>query len=171
MLKSATMKMLFLVSFAFSIACSTAKQDIAPSVPPTAAEPVTVNLNLRTILTVIQAAKLPVDKPFHFDEANDPNKLLGRPNQYVEKVNFKDPDSKDIELSIEIFLAADRAVARCEYIDGIGKSASMFSKYCYVNQNAVLHIDHQMLPSRAKEYEAAFKSIKPTSASPPSISL
>lgn len=147
------MKYLFLFTLLFAGCSKPAVQTLPP-------EPLT----MQNVIDAITAANLPINKPFHYDEANDPNELLGRPNQYTAKMNFKDPDTKDVELSIEIFPSNERAEARCAYIESIGKASSILSKYCFVNRNAVLHIHSKMQPYRAAEYERAFRGVI---ASPP----
>lgn len=157
MLKSRTMKYLLLLALLFA-GCS---KPADPPLPP----------ELLSMQNVIDSlAPLPIDKPFHFDEANDPNNLLGRPDQYTAKMNFKDPETKDADLSIEIFPNHERAEARCQYIRSVGNASPLFAKYCYVNRNAVLHIDSKMTPYRAGEYERAFRGII-ASTPLPSISV
>lgn len=99
----------------------------------------------------------------------DPNDLLGRPNQYTSKVNFKDtrlkPDSlaDDLDVqeggSIEVFENKSDAIRRKEYIEGIGKGFSPFSEYTYREGTVLLRLSHRLLPKQAAEYEDALNGI------------
>ena len=85
---------------------------------------------------------------------NDKNKLMGRPNQYTSKINFTNG-------TIEVFANKEDAKNRKEYIDTIGKKASMLAEYSYVNDaGTLLRIDKKVTPDDAKKYEEAFQKIK-----------
>lgn len=45
---------------------------------------------LITIIDKLREAEYSIDNAITYNENNDPNKLLGRPGQYIEKVNFAD---------------------------------------------------------------------------------
>lgn len=83
---------------------------------------------------------------------NDENKLLGRPNQYTSKVNFKNG-------SIEVFNNKEDLKARQEYINEIGKATSIFAEYNYANGNALLRINKSLTPEDAKKYEDEFMKL------------
>ena len=85
-----------------------------------------------------------------YDKNNDPNNLLGRPNQYNQKINF---EVKTIEQSeedepkggsIEVFNSEKDANSRKEYIESIGESMSFLAEYDYVNRNVLLRMDYEV---------------------------
>jgi hypothetical protein len=49
--------------------------------------------------------------------ASDPNRLLGRPDQYVVKVNWRDTRASDADrdLTIEVFTHEDAMLARARF--------------------------------------------------------
>lgn len=103
----------------------------------------------------------------------DPNKLLGRPSQYIAKMNFNDKriepskaekqSLKEMELSfndctVEIFTNSEELETRRKYIAAFAKHG-IFAQYIYVNKNALLRLDKKLTPEQAKEYETVFKSL------------
>lgn len=99
-----------------------------------------------------------------YDEENDPNNLLGRPNQYTSKINFADNRIEQYEGSItggsiEVFKNSTDMENRKSYVESISAQASMFAQYIYSEGNYLLRIDKDLTPSQAKEYEEAFYEI------------
>lgn len=118
------------------------------------------SISLMQVVEAFDIADLPVTDAAVFDEVTDPNKLLGRPNQYVEKMNFKDlRGNKDQSCSIEVFRNETDAKARLDYVDNIGKSASMFATYNYLHKNVLVRINFGVLPKDADLYRQALESI------------
>jgi hypothetical protein len=121
------------------------------------------------VLQELKDRELPVGESVAYTAKNDPNDLLGRPNQYSSKVNFKDtrlkPDSLADDLnvqeggSIEVFKNQDDAIARKQYIESIGKGFAPFSEYTYREGTILLRLSHQLTPKQAAEYENALKGI------------
>lgn len=91
---------------------------------------------------------------------NDPNKFLGRPNQYTEKITWKDNRSKDsqVDCSIELFANKEDATARKTYIEGIIKSMPMLTQYIVQKDNVLLRIDGVLTPAQSKEYTDIFNN-------------
>ncbi|WP_298530254.1 hypothetical protein [uncultured Ruminococcus sp.] len=62
-----------------------------------------------------------------YDKNNDPNNLLGRPNQYNQKIKFEvktieqSEDDEPKGGSIEVFDSEKDAISRKEYIESIGE--------------------------------------------------
>jgi uncharacterized protein YcfL len=85
---------------------------------------------------------------------NDPNKLLGRPNQYTEKITWKDNRSKDsqVDCTVELFANKEDATARKTYIEGIIKSMPVLTQYIVQKDNVLLRIDGVLTPAQSKEY-------------------
>jgi len=117
---------------------------------------------LGTVIAFLKAVEprkdLVMTKPESFDEDTDPNKLLGRPGQYLAKVNWT-IDGKDA--TIEVYDDLDAAKARAEYVGNIGKSTPMFLQYIYVNEGrkAVLRLPHELSPKDAKLWEETFAKL------------
>ncbi|MFZ1176905.1 MAG: hypothetical protein WAO15_11685, partial [Mycobacterium sp.] len=102
---------------------------------------------------------------------NDPNSLLGRPNEYTSKITFSDsqipasdvqfakPGDVDLGGGIEVFSTADDAAARAKYIQAIVKSMPMFSEYDYVHGDVVLRVSHYLTPDQAAKYKAVLDKL------------
>jgi hypothetical protein len=101
-----------------------------PGVTATTAAPESTKATPDAVLAGLKAAGLPVTLIVTYDEATDPNKLLGRPSGYEGKNAFSDsrlaPDASvardAIERggSVEVYPTADGAEARAKYIQAIG---------------------------------------------------
>ncbi len=74
-----------------------------------------------TIALKLKGQGLPIRQVEPYTEDNDPNKLLGRPGQYVDKVNFRDRRAENDRLkgldvseggSIEVFESEEDAERR-----------------------------------------------------------
>ena len=93
-----------------------------------------------------------------YTEDTDPNNLLGRPGQYVGKLNFGDTRYKDKKAedfaTIEIFKTEAERDARHDYVDNVTKGTPFFM-YQYKHENLLMRLPHEMTPTQAKEYEAA----------------
>lgn len=101
----------------------------------------------------LKASGLSIENLIVYNEETDENKLLGRPNQYTSKVNFDNG-------SIEVFENETDAKNRQDYINKVGETASLFSEYNYLKDNALLRINHELSPEDAKKYEEEFQKIK-----------
>lgn len=98
---------------------------------------------------------------------NDPNKLLGRPQQYTSKVTFTDSriaaadveglDKDDSQRggSVEVFETAENAKDRAEYIQSVTKSMPGLAEYHYLDGPVLVRVSHYLPPKQAKDYEAA----------------
>jgi hypothetical protein len=111
-------------------------------------------------------ANLPITNITTLTVDNDPNELLGRPNQYIEKVFFADTRLKDEGLTgadlggtIEVFKNSSDMQKRKKYVDTVTQSASMFAEYSYGNGVLLLRLSHRLTPDQAKEYEDVFMKL------------
>jgi hypothetical protein len=121
------------------------------------------------ILQGLKTHGLPIGESFTYTAENDVNKLLGRPGQYIGKLNFKDtriPSTKhgiDISVpdggSLEVFATATDAQNRFNYIQSISKSSPLFAEYEYRDGLVILRISSQLTPDQAKAYEDALKTL------------
>lgn len=134
--------------------------------PKSVSEAEKINLSDMTaeeIVNQFKDAGYPISKIIVYTEENDVNELLGRPNQYISKINFADSrkDQVDIENnpvggSIEVFNNNEDAEARKKHVEDIIKATGMFNQYIYIENNVLLRIDGALTPEQAKEYEDGF---------------
>ena len=111
-----------------------------------------------------------LDFVFPFDDKNDPNKQLGRPNQYIEKASWPDPniDPKfekdgyyDSDIApeqfkggtIEKFNNQADLNRRYTYIKNITLAQPIYNQYMYKKGLFLLRLDKEFTPAQAKEYE------------------
>lgn len=102
---------------------------------------------------------------------DDPNKLLGRPNQYTSKTAFADsrvpqeglPDDKtqtEHGGGVEVFPDEAGATARRDRIQEIAKGmGGLISEYGYVKGGVLVRVSGKLTPEQAKEYETALDAI------------
>ena len=102
---------------------------------------------------------------------NDPNHLLGRPNQYTSKITFDDTrisaddvsgtDKGDVERggAIEVFGSPADAQARAKYIRSVTKSMPMLTEYDYVHGSALVRVSHYLTPKQAADYKTAASNL------------
>ncbi|MFF9178669.1 hypothetical protein [Streptomyces sp. NPDC014793] len=133
----------------------------AKPVPPQ--EPVTARQVLAKLSDQVGAAKLNTV----VTAENDPNKLLGRPQQYTSKVTFTDSRiaasdvvglDKDDSLrggAVEVFGTAGDAKARSDYIQSVTKSMPALAEYHYLDGPVLVRVSHYLTPKQAGEYKAA----------------
>jgi hypothetical protein len=121
---------------------------------------------------VLQGLKdkgLPIGESVAYTAENDPNDLLGRPNQYTSKVMFKDtrlnpdPMAKGFDAqnggSIEVFEDEDDAIARATYLKNVTGSFSFLAEYSHREGTVLLRLAHRLTPDQAAEYEDALKDV------------
>ncbi|MDO6355109.1 hypothetical protein Q3V94_08460 [Caloramator sp. CAR-1] len=120
------------------------------------------------IVKSLQNSNMPITKIEVYTEKNDPNKLLGRPGQYISKANFLDsridePVSNNIEVinggSIEVFANKNDAQKRYEYVSSIAQSSPMFNEYDYLIDKVLLRLSKNLTPEEAKEYADKLQEI------------
>ena len=123
-----------------------------------------------------------------YNEENDPNNLLGRPNSYISKTAFKDnrishyPEDKENfekylntlseeekkeqleELipeigTVEVFNNEKDLKTRKEYLEAMSSGTGLFTQYIYANGCVLLRLFSEATPTQAKEYENVFNTI------------
>jgi hypothetical protein len=107
---------------------------------------------------VADKARFPVKDATTYTAETDPNKLLGRPGQYLVKMGWK---LEGGDATIEVFRNADDAKKRADYVEQIGKNSPMFLQYVYLNpkRSAVLRLPKELTPSAAKAWQAMFEAL------------
>jgi hypothetical protein len=115
------------------------------------------------VIEKMKASGLQVQNEETYNENNDPNKLLNRPNQYIEKINFSD---KSIEnaldtkgCTIEVFSNESDMLKRKEYTEKISQAGAIFNQYIYSHKTILLRLDHGLIPAEAAKYEKALKEL------------
>lgn len=106
-----------------------------------------------------------------YDEANDPNHLLGRPGGYTSKAAFSDSrvagadveglDKDAIERggSVEVFRTEEEAKSRAKYIETIAKSMPSATEYHYIAGATLIRVSSLLTPDQAKDYEEGAKAL------------
>jgi len=117
------------------------------------------------IIRALITAKYPVFSEVSYDEKTDPNKLLGRPNQYTSKANASDlrisnKASKNPEdIIVEVFSTVEDCALREKHVQSMYESVPALAQYMYPCANVLLRVDFSLLPSEAEEYNGALKII------------
>lgn len=111
-----------------------------------------------------------------FNASTDPNKQLGRPNQYIDKASWPDPliDPKfesdgyydsDIDPTeylggtIEKFRNQEDLNRRYNYIKNITLQMPTYNQYMYKKGLFLLRLDKEFTPAQANEYEREFNKL------------
>ena len=113
-----------------------------------------------------------------FDQEDDPNKQLGRPNQYVSKISWADEridphdfsEENEEEINdldpteykggtIEGFKNVADLKRRYTYIKNITLNAPMLNQYMYKKGLFLMRLDKDFTPSQAKKYEKEFNLV------------
>ncbi len=113
-------------------------------------------------------AGLPVENIIEYTEETDPNGLLGRPNQYISKVNFADNRIEQYDASdplggtIEVFESKENLESRKSYIEDISGAGLGGEQYMYVSADglSLLRLEFDLTPDQAGEYEEVFMNIE-----------
>lgn len=111
------------------------------------------------VATSLRGSGLPTTGVQVFTAETDPNKLLGRPDQYTAKVSWFDsrvePQDGLTSATVEVFSDAASLDARFKYTDAIQKSTSAFAQYIYRNdgRRVLLRLPHDLTAAQAAEYQ------------------
>ena len=95
-----------------------------------------------------------------YDETTDPNKKLGRPNQYISKASFSDSrltqevyeGADPVGGTVEVFNNSNDAKTRYDYIYSV-THGTIYEQYMYLHKNVLLRLDFNLTPTQASEYE------------------
>lgn len=136
---------------------STAATSATAKTAAKASTPLTATTAFTSIAKTVTTARLTGT----VTAANDPNHLLGRPNQYTSKVTFADSriakadaavfSKGDVELggAIEVFSDPADAAARAKYIQTVTKSLPALAEYDYVHGSTVVRVSRFLTPAQA----------------------
>lgn len=123
------------------------------------------HLTASDVLEKLKATNSNVGNYIEYTEETDTNNLLGRPNQYISKINGADTRIEQTDenspegFSIEVFENNEDALARQEYINQIGEQMPMMVEYNYVNDYILIRVNKDLTPTQAKEYEDFINNI------------
>lgn len=127
---------------------------------------VSTPMNAEGVVNSLKMTKLPINTIIVFTEETDLNKLLGKPHQYVSKVNFSDARLNQVAGSdpnggsIEIFNSKEDLTARKEYLESVYLKMPALKNYLFVNKKYLLRLSNDLTGSQMKEYEEKFMKIK-----------
>lgn len=118
-------------------------------------------ITLMEIVEKFKTAGIPVGKINEYTADNDPNKLLGRPNQYIAKINWVDArfESAQDSCTLELFKTPEDLKTRKAYGESLGKSSPMFSQYMYEFNMVLLRLPKDLSPKQAEEYKTILEGI------------
>jgi hypothetical protein len=122
-------------------------------------------IDAKTVVDAIAAKGLPVTNVTVYNASNDPNKLLGRPRQYLSKASFQDTryiddqDADQYQNTVEVFPTVVLATERRSYIDRVTRRAPFLQQYQFQSGKILLRLDRSFTPTEAKEYHDALKLI------------
>lgn len=123
------------------------------------------HLTASDVLDYLKANSENIGEYIEYTEETDTNNLLGRPNQYISKINAQDlrieqkEGSDPVGVSIEVFNNNEDAVARKDYITSLGQQMSFLVEYDYVNDYILLRVNNSLTPTQAEEYETLINNI------------
>lgn len=127
---------------------------VAPTATPAA-------LTGDAIAAALRASGLPAIEVIIHTADSDPNKLLGRPGQYIAKVNWKDQRVAEslgtlvADATIEVYTDDAALKARVDYTEAISKASPLFLQYISTNpkRRATMRLPKDLTPDQAKQYE------------------
>jgi hypothetical protein len=115
------------------------------------------------MVEAFRRAGLPVRDVVIYTEDNDPNSLLGRPNQYVAKASWKDArvdvsgeSGTDTGGTVEVFANRQDMEARKKYVETVSRGTPLLAEYTFAHNNALLRLTRELTPKQAKQYEDVF---------------
>jgi len=114
----------------------------------------------------LKTAGLPIADFRMYTVSTDPNHLLGRPGQYISKVNFHDrrlTRSTSFAVSgggsVETFERTRDAERRFEYLRAVTDTSPLFGEYHYLEGRVILRLSFDLTPLQAKSYEDTFQRL------------
>ena len=144
--------------------CQSQTTKLAATATPTPTPTPKQQLTADDVLGAFKEAKLPIEDDVVFTDETDPNKLLGRPHQYIGKASWNDTrgyksTTGDRNMTVEVFANSEDLENRRQYVDEITKRVAVLAEYQFVHKNALLRLHHALTPKQAAEYERVLKSL------------
>lgn len=116
-------------------------------------------LKAENVILVFKNSGVPIENIKIYTVETDPNKLLGRPGQYMEKINWNDNRVKDANGTVEIFKSQEELENRKAYIEKNHKNFPNLTQYIYAHKNALIRLDHDFTPMQADEYKKLLEQL------------
>jgi len=122
-------------------------------------------LTAENLAEQLRDAGAPVGETASYNESTDPDGLLGRPGQYLSRINFADlrirPLASDvIEVkdggAIEVFASPADAARRLDSLEGI---AGDLATRRHVEGRVLLRLSDALTVEEASVYEGAFRTV------------
>jgi len=127
-----------------------------------AAAELSITPSARDLVDAFIAAGLPLLSVFEYDEYTCPNGLLGRPNQYIERIDWRDSrhSEENESASIEVFANSRDMQLRKEHIESVWEAMPLLRQHLYYNDNMLLRLPLSFSSATADEYESIFNSLR-----------
>ncbi len=113
-----------------------------------------------------QATDAPVEDVVIYTEETDPDSLLGRPDQYIAKMSWRDTrvarsgePGIDTGGTIEVFLDRQTLEARKSYIEEVTAGNAMLAGYMFDNGSALMRLTSRLTPKQAQGYNDVFQAV------------
>ena len=125
-------------------------------------------LTAAEVVDRLQTAGLPIGTVTAYDEASDPNGLLGRPGQYTGKSVFIDTRLEASAGSVtgveaggdvESFDSEQALSDRANYLSAFADEPPLGGWYQYEAGNVILRVSFDLTPDQAAQYDAALQDI------------
>lgn len=119
-------------------------------------------LTAEGLLQAFKDGGMPVIDEVIYTSETDPNEKLGRPGEYIAKINFNDSDFYEAgetpDIAIEVFSSKGDMEKRRDYIQGVTDSADLNSLKYYIYDNGVFlfRAPYAITPEAAAQYEEIF---------------
>lgn len=124
------------------------------------------NIHAADVLALFQAQNLPIGSFEEYNQASDPNGLLGQSNSYIEKISFTDTrlqlepeDTQPLGGTIEIFKSEEDAKARYTYLRNMSTS-SVLKMYVFQHKTVLLRLEKRLSEKQAQEYEQILNNLE-----------
>ena len=120
------------------------------------------------VVRALKGAGMPITRYVTYTAASDPNHLLGRPGQYVSKVNFRDARLGPVRGfkpegggSVETFRTRGDAQSRYRYVHfhAIASPSMLFAQYAFVEGTLFLRLSKALTPRQTAAYHHALLKI------------
>jgi len=136
-------------------------------------DPNKIDITKMTSTEIVQKfvdAGFPIGKVSEYTAATDPNKMLGRPNAYIQKTDFADSRLQQVDPTydpsgdvnggmVEVFSNDTDANTRIAYVHSIVSSPGLFFQYEYSYKNVYFRVEGKLTPDQAAQYGEAFKAL------------
>ncbi|MBS3909808.1 MAG: hypothetical protein KGZ93_09360 [Actinobacteria bacterium] len=121
-------------------------------------------LKAAQVIDAFKKTGIPITQTIVYTEATDTNKLLGRPGQYIEKINWADgrieqsDKANPVGGTVEIFTSEQDRAKRYSYIKQFMDNP-MLVQYMYEHGLALVRLDKDITPTQAKQYKTALDAL------------